>query len=48
MALAHAVEDETEAAYRRGDLLEKRRALMGAWMDFCGTLRVVPLKRKVA
>jgi integrase len=30
-ALAHAVKDKTEAAYRRGDLLEKRRKLMAAW-----------------
>lgn len=31
MALAHAVENKVEAAYRRGDLLDKRRELMGAW-----------------
>jgi integrase len=30
-ALAHSVRDKTEAAYRRGNLLEKRRALMDAW-----------------
>lgn len=35
MALAHKVGDETERAYRRGDALEKRRALMQAWADFC-------------
>ena len=34
MALAHAVADKTEAAYRRGDLFEKRRALMTAWANF--------------
>jgi hypothetical protein len=34
MALAHAVRDKTEAAYRRGDLLEKRRNLMDAWSAF--------------
>lgn len=33
-ALAHIVGDKTEAAYRRGDLFEKRRALMQAWADF--------------
>jgi integrase len=33
-ALAHAVENKTEAAYRRGTALEKRRALMQAWADF--------------
>jgi integrase len=34
MALGHAVASETEAAYRRGDLFEKRRRLMQAWADF--------------
>jgi len=33
MALAHAVENKVEAAYRRGDLFEKRRKLMEAWAD---------------
>lgn len=33
-ALAHLVGDETERAYRRGDALEKRRALMAAWAEF--------------
>lgn len=35
MALAHVVSDETERAYRRGDLFEKRRALAEAWAAFC-------------
>jgi len=35
MALAHAVSDAVEAAYRRGDLLEKRRKLMEAWANYC-------------
>lgn len=34
-ALAHVVADKVEAAYRRGDLLEKRRELMEAWATFC-------------
>lgn len=34
-ALAHAVKDKTEAAYRRGNLLEKRRLLMADWAAFC-------------
>ena len=34
MALAHAIGDETEAAYRRGDLFEKRRKLMNQWAAF--------------
>jgi integrase len=33
-ALAHAVRDKTEAAYRRGDLFEKRRELMADWAKF--------------
>lgn len=36
-ALAHVIEDKTEAAYRRGALLEKRRKLMEAWATFCET-----------
>lgn len=35
MALAHTIENKVEAAYRRGDLLDKRRELMSAWNDFC-------------
>ena len=35
MALAHAVGDKVEAAYRRGDLFEKRRKLMEAWGSYC-------------
>lgn len=35
-ALAHIVGDATERAYRRGDALEKRRALMEAWCAYCG------------
>jgi hypothetical protein len=33
-ALAHTLEDKTEAAYRRSDALEKRRMLMQDWADF--------------
>jgi integrase len=47
MALAHAVNNKTEAAYRRGDLFEKRRRLMDAWAEFCATpaaAEVVPLR----
>lgn len=35
MALAHAISNKVEAAYRRGDLLEKRREMMGHWARFC-------------
>ena len=35
MALAHTVSDKVEAAYRRGDLFQKRRQVMDAWARFC-------------
>ncbi|MCA8892647.1 MAG: tyrosine-type recombinase/integrase [Hyphomonas sp.] len=35
MALAHIVESKVERAYRRGDALEKRRALMQLWANYC-------------
>lgn len=34
MALAHKVANQTEAAYRRGDMVERRRPLMEAWNHF--------------
>nr|WP_232054554.1 site-specific integrase [Thiomonas sp. Bio17B3] len=34
MALAHTIQNQVEAAYRRGDLLEKRRKLMLEWADY--------------
>jgi integrase len=47
MALAHAVGNKVEAAYRRGDLFEKRRRLLEAWAEHCErglpTPDVVPL-----
>ena len=36
MALAHAIPDAVEAAYRRGDLFDKRRKLMDAWAAYQG------------
>jgi integrase len=39
MALAHAVGDEVELAYRRGTALEKRRRLMEDWSAFCAGAR---------
>jgi len=36
LALAHAVGDAVEVAYQRGEMLEKRRALMDEWAIFCG------------
>jgi integrase len=35
IALAHTVSDKVEAAYRRGDMFEKRRALMADWAAYC-------------
>jgi integrase len=34
-ALAHTIGNNTEAAYRRGDLFEKRLKLMEAWASYC-------------
>jgi integrase len=47
-ALAHAVADKVEAAYRRGDLFEKRRALMEGWAGHCakGPTPAVALPRR--
>jgi len=35
MALAHTVSDKVEAAYRRGDMFEKRRKMMADWAAHC-------------
>ena len=35
MALAHTIGDKAEAAYRRGDLFEKRHRLMAEWSKYC-------------
>jgi integrase len=35
MALAHAVENKVEGAYRRGDMLERRRKMMDDWARYC-------------
>lgn len=53
MALAHTIGNKVEAAYRRGDLLDKRRQMMGAWSNFCEAPRatggdVVAMKRKAS
>ncbi len=48
MALAHSIGDKVEAAYRRGDLFEKRRRMMDEWAAFCAmpaaTGEVIPLR----
>jgi integrase len=49
LALAHSIGDKVEAAYRRGDLFEKRRSLMDAWAGYCSMVFeksgvVVPIK----
>jgi integrase len=41
-ALAHVIGDKAEQAYRRGDALEKRRALMEAWASYCDPIRLQP------
>jgi integrase len=50
MALAHTIRNQAEAAYRRGDLIEKRRNLMEDWLKFCEAAAdtsgaVIPFKR---
>lgn len=47
-ALAHAIKNQAESAYRRGDLLAKRAKLMNAWADYCepkAAGKVIPLTR---
>jgi integrase len=51
MALAHKIGDAVEAAYRRGDLFNKRRQLAEAWAKFCTSPpatgeRVVPIRER--
>ncbi|MDH5321124.1 MAG: site-specific integrase, partial [Gammaproteobacteria bacterium] len=52
MALAHTLRDKTEAAYRRGDLLEKRSRLMADWARFCSQpsqpADIVPIRQNLA
>jgi len=49
-ALAHAIADKIEGAYRRGDLFEKRRELMDEWAAYCSrkpvSAEVLPLMRR--
>ena len=41
--LAHVLDNKSEAAYQRGDYLEKRRIVMQAWANFCSTSRPLTL-----
>jgi integrase len=47
-ALAHTLGSKVQAAYQRGDLLERRRKLMGSWAAFCArpemVAKVIPLR----
>lgn len=52
-ALAHVIADKVEAAYRRGDLFDKRRRMMDEWAEFVGRVEapagiVVPMNRGAA
>jgi integrase len=38
MAMAHQLKDKAEAAYARGNLIDKRRRLMRDWADYCDTI----------
>lgn len=47
LALAHRVSDKVEAAYRRSDMLQRRRTLMTAWASFCeghADSKIVPIR----
>jgi integrase len=50
-ALAHTLSDKVEAAYQRGDMFERRRALMNGWAAFCArsfaTGEVVPMRAEI-
>jgi integrase len=51
MALAHSIGNKVEAAYRRGDLFEKRKLMMADWATFCAKPRsgaVITMERKKA
>ena len=51
MALAHTIKDKAEAAYRRGDLLEKRARLMDDWAKYLAHTKaasVTPIRKKKA
>lgn len=52
MALAHAIDGKVEAAYRRGDLFDKRRRLMEEWAAYCDTIQqsgeVIPIRGNAA
>jgi integrase len=40
LALAHSIPNAVEAAYRRGDLFDKRRRLMDAWAAYCAKIEM--------
>lgn len=52
MALAHTIGNKVEAAYRRGDLFDKRRRMMNDWSNFCDTVikagEVIPMRSNTA
>jgi integrase len=49
MAPAHAIDNQSEAAYRRGDMLERQAAMLDDWAKFLATVDssgvVVPLRK---
>jgi hypothetical protein len=44
LALSHKAGDAVELAYRRGDALAKRRALMDAWADYCDGKKKISMR----
>ena len=52
MALAHVIGNKSEAAYRRGDLFDKRRRLMADWATYCASggaagAKVTPIRAEM-
>lgn len=48
MALAHTLTNKVEAAYRRGDALEKRRQMMEDWAKWCAGCEILDFKPQIA
>lgn len=48
LALAHKVANKVAAAYRRGNMFEKRRELADDWAKYCASIKVIPFKKRRA
>jgi integrase len=45
LALAHVTASKTELAYRRADMVAKRRALMQEWSEYCGREKIAVFRK---